>query len=168
MDAHKVLIVDDEESNRFVMCECLEDEAYILVEAFHGQQALEMIEQEQPDVVLLDIMMPGLDGMAVLKILQEQKHTCHIPVIMVTAIDARSASLDAGAIDHIVKPFSGSVLRDSVRSALRNGATFGSSPNRGGKLDSIPQFRRRFEKEALEGSNQARLRWVRMQLTIGV
>jgi DNA-binding response OmpR family regulator len=119
----KILIVDDEENNRIVLCDCLADEDYQLLEAVDGQQALDIVERERPDVILLDIMMPGLDGLAVLRKLQEQEHTRNIPVIMVTALDRDtnvSESLDAGAIDHIAKPFSVLVVLARVRSALRN------------------------------------------------
>ena len=139
MDPTKVLLVDDEESSRFMLRECLDDVGYELLEADNGQQALEIVEREQPDVILLDVTMPGLDGMAVLKKLQEQEHTRHIPTIMVTGRDQDtqiSASLDAGAIDHITKPFSKLVVQARVRWALRNRAASTSEPPSGprGKL----------------------------------
>jgi CheY-like chemotaxis protein/MinD-like ATPase involved in chromosome partitioning or flagellar assembly len=88
-----------------------------------GQAALDMVEQNPPDLVLLDIDMPKMDGVKVLKHLKEDEETRHIPVIMVTAVNAESqiaTCLDNGAVDHVVKPFSNVVVRARVRAALRS------------------------------------------------
>jgi DNA-binding response OmpR family regulator len=123
MDQPKVLLVDDDQVIRTLMRYCLDGEAYTLLEAENGQQALEIADQEMPDLILLDVMMPGLDGMAVLRRLKAQDRTRHISVIMFTALSQESQVsewLDAGAIDHIGKPFSALVLRARVRAALRD------------------------------------------------
>ena len=123
MDPPKVLIVDDDDNNRALLCDLLGGEAYRLVEAVDGQQALDIADKELPDLILLDVLMPVMDGFVTLKKLKGQETTRHIPVIMVTALSMDSqisASLDEGAIDHIVKPFSGLVVRARVRAALRN------------------------------------------------
>jgi len=119
----KVLIVDDDASIRTVLRDVLSGEPYTLLEAADGQQALQLADSEQPDLILLDIMMPGMDGDLILRKLKEQEKTRSIPVIMVTALNLDtqiSTCLDDGAVDHIGKPFSGMVVRSRVRAALRS------------------------------------------------
>jgi CheY-like chemotaxis protein len=123
MSRPKILIVDDDAINRIVLCDALGVEPYALLEASDGQQALEIADKEMPDLILLDIMMPGMEGDIVLHKLKEQEKTRSIPVIMVTALHSDtqvSICLDDGAADHIGKPFSSMVLRSRVRAALRS------------------------------------------------
>jgi DNA-binding response OmpR family regulator len=123
MDRPKVLFVDDDEVIHTLMRYCLDGEPYTVLDALDGQRGLEIADQEMPDLILLDVMMPGLDGMAVLRRLKAQGRTRHIPVIMFTALKQElqiSEFLDAGAIDHIAKPFSAMVLRARVRAVLRD------------------------------------------------
>ena len=123
MSLHKVLIVDDDEINRIILRHTLSSEGYVLLEASDGQQALEIVDRELPDLILLDIMMPVMDGIQTLHRLKSQDRTCRIPVIMVTALTAEldiATSLEAGAVDHICKPFSELIVRTRVRAALRN------------------------------------------------
>jgi pilus assembly protein CpaE len=123
MDQPKVLIVDDDDNSRSVLCDALGSEPYRFLEAVDGHQALNIANEELPDLILLDVLMPGMDGLATLRQLKAQEKTRHIPVIMVTALNMDSQisqCLDGGAIDHIVKPFSGLVVRARVRAALRN------------------------------------------------
>jgi DNA-binding response OmpR family regulator len=125
MNRSRVLIVDDDADSRAVLCDVLAGEPYTLLEAADGQYALELADKEIPDLILLDVLMPGMDGLGVLHKLKEQRKTCSIPVIMVTALnlDAHvSVCLDSGAADHICKPFSGIVVRSRVRAALRSRA----------------------------------------------
>ena len=122
MDQPKVLIVDDDDNNRGVLCDALRGEPYRLLEAVDGQQALDIADKEQPDLILLDVLMPGLDGIATLQKLKADERTRHIPVIMVTALNFDtqvSMCVDQGAIDHIAKPFSNLVVRARVRAVLR-------------------------------------------------
>ena len=126
MNQPTILIVDDDDNNRGVLCDALGGEPYRLLEAADGQQALDIADKELPDLILLDVLMPGMDGLATLHKLKAQETTRHIPVIMVTALNMDSQislCLDGGAIDHIVKPFSGLVVRARVRAALRNRAS---------------------------------------------
>ncbi|MGA2031849.1 MAG: response regulator [Thermoguttaceae bacterium] len=123
MDQPKVLIVDDDDKNRGVLCDALDGEPYRLLEAVDGQQALDIADKEQPDLILLDVLMPGLDGIATLQKLKADDRTRHIPVIMVTALNLDtqvSMCLDQGAIDHIAKPSSNLVVRARVRAVLQN------------------------------------------------
>jgi DNA-binding response OmpR family regulator len=122
MNQTKVMIVDDDANCLAVLCDVLEGEPYTLLEAADGQQALELANKELPDLILLDIMMPGMDGGLVLHKLKEQERTRAIPVIMVTALNSDtqvSRCLDDGAVDYICKPFSSVVVRARVRAALR-------------------------------------------------
>ena len=123
MYQHKVLIVDDDDNNRGVLCDALGGEPYRLWEAVDGRQALEIAKKELPDLVLLDVLMPGLDGIATLQKLKADGRTARIPVIMVTVLDRDakvSQCLNEGAIDHIAKPFSNLVVRARVRTVLQN------------------------------------------------
>lgn len=102
---YKILIADDEAEIRNVLHLYLEIDGYEVVEAENGPEALEKMKREQPDLVILDIMMPGLDGYRVLRNIREQNN---IPVIMLSAKDAdadKILGLDLGADDYITKPF---------------------------------------------------------------
>ena len=139
----KILIVDDNELNRDVLYDALEGEDYELHEAEDGEDALKKTAEIQPDLILLDVEMPVMDGVTALKKLKEQTETQHIPVIMVTALNTETQiaiCLDNGAIDHIVKPFSNMVIRSRVRVALRSQATAFSEndlPQSPGKIITI-------------------------------
>ena len=130
----KVLIVDDDADSRAVLRDALSSEPYDLLEACDGQQALQIAAGKLPDLILLDIMMPGMDGDLILHKLKEQEETRSIPVILVTALDVLDAQacacLGNGAIDHICKPFSRTVVRSRVRAVLRfrNRITVGDKP----------------------------------------
>ncbi len=102
---YKILIADDEAEIRNVLHLYLEIDGYEVVEAENGLEALEKIRREQPDLVILDIMMPRLDGYRVLRNIREQNN---IPVIMLSAKDTdadKILGLDLGADDYITKPF---------------------------------------------------------------
>ena len=119
----KVLIVDDKEDNRFVLRDALDGEGYELLEAANGREALALTERESLDLVLLDIMMPEMDGIECCRQLKADEATADIPVVLVTALgdDAHVIEgLNAGATDYIAKPFKGPVVRARARAALRS------------------------------------------------
>jgi len=96
----RILVVDDEERNRRLLVAMLEAEGYAAAAASDGAQALELMRQNPPDIVLLDIMMPGMDGYEVARALKADAATRAIPVVMVTALDDRESrlrGLEAGA-----------------------------------------------------------------------
>jgi DNA-binding response OmpR family regulator len=105
-----------------VLCDALGGEPYRLLEAVDGRQALDIADKEQPELILLDVLMPGLDGVATLQELKADDRTRHIPVIMVTVLDRDakvSQCLNEGAIDHIAKPISNLMVRARVRAVLQ-------------------------------------------------
>ncbi len=119
----KVLIVDDDENSRLALIDALEGEAFTIFEAAGGEAALRVIAEQAPDVILLDIMMPGMDGVQVCHTIKQAEDTCDIPVIMVTALGDEQhvlRGLKVGATDYVPKPFSGQVVRARVRAALRS------------------------------------------------
>jgi two-component system, sensor histidine kinase and response regulator len=117
MDKKRLLVVDDEPSNLHVMRQVLKDE-FDLVFANTGEKALQAVVAHRPDLVLLDIMMPGMSGYDVCKRLKADLSTCDIPVIFVTAMsDVKDETLgfDVGAVDYIQKPISGVLVLKRVR-----------------------------------------------------
>jgi two-component system cell cycle response regulator len=118
----RVLVVDDVATNRLLLRAKLSSAYYDVVVAENGTQALEMARSEQPDMVMLDVMMPDMDGFAVCEVLKAAEETAHIPVIMVTALDTpeeRIRGLEAGADDFLSKPFNDLALFARVRNLMR-------------------------------------------------
>jgi two-component system sensor histidine kinase/response regulator len=118
----RVLIVDDECHNRQVLEVMLKPEGFLIMVAASGEEALAMVARQPPDLILLDIMMPGLDGYDVLSEIKGNLATKHIPVIIVTALDDRTAKmrgLSAGAEDFLTKPVDRAELSARVRNLLR-------------------------------------------------
>lgn len=118
----RVLVVDDQEPNVRLLEAKLKAEYFEVVTAFNGQAAIDRAIEEQPDVVLLDVMMPGLDGFEVCRRLKADRRTRHIPVVMITALDQpedRVKGLEAGADDFLTKPVDNLPLFARLRSLLR-------------------------------------------------
>ena len=116
-----VLIVDDEITNIKVLSSLLRDELDVVF-ATNGLAALDIAQTKKPDLVLLDIMMPGIDGYEVCRKLKENPQTTHIPVVFVTAKDQEQDEAEgfaAGAIDFITKPFSPLIVKARVRNHLK-------------------------------------------------
>ena len=118
----RILVVDDDERNHRLLVAMLEAEGYTAGEAADGTQALELVRQSPPDIVLLDIMMPGMDGYEVAHALKADAATRSIPIVMVTALDDRASrlrGLEAGAEEFVTKPVDRNELRIRVRNLLR-------------------------------------------------
>lgn len=121
MEQQKLLIVDDEEANIDVLVSSLADE-YELAVAIDGQKALELASTFSPDLILLDIMMPGIDGYEVCRQLKVDPNTATIPVIFVTAMaemENEAQGLGLGAVDYITKPVSPPILKARVQTHLQ-------------------------------------------------
>jgi two-component system response regulator MprA len=118
----RVLVVDDLVANIKLLEARLAAEYFEVISATNGPAALEICALGQCDIVLLDVMMPGMDGLEVCRRLKRNPRTAHIPVVIVTALDQpadRIAGLEAGADDYLVKPFSTAELIARVRALLR-------------------------------------------------
>ena len=116
-----LLIVDDEKQNRLLLTE-LFGTTYKIIQAKNGVQALEKARQHRPDLILLDVLMPEMDGMCVLRELKRDDATRLIPVIFITALDSATDEengLNLGAVDYISKPFHPPIVRVRVRNQLQ-------------------------------------------------
>jgi adenylate cyclase len=117
----RILVVDDTPTNVRLLEALLAPRGYEVTEATSGEEALSLLEKEHPDLVLLDILMPGVDGYEVCRRLRANPETAHLPVIMITAseINQKVKALEAGADDFVVKPFDKAELLARVGSLLR-------------------------------------------------
>src|SRR5262249_50384610 len=118
----RVLVVDDILSNVKLLEAKLAAEYFEVITAANGQQARARLESDKPDIVLLDVMMPGMDGFEVCRRIKTNARTAHIPIVMVTALDQptdRVSGLDAGADDFLTKPVDDLALFSRVKSLVR-------------------------------------------------
>ncbi len=122
MSKEKVLVIDDEEDILELVKYNLAKEGYRVTGVLSGEEALTKAKQEMPDVVLLDLMLPGVDGLEVCRRLKGNPLTAQIPIVMVTAKGEDAdivTGLELGADDYIIKPFSPRVLLARIRAVLR-------------------------------------------------
>jgi DNA-binding response OmpR family regulator len=118
----KILIVDDEPFNVDYLEQELEDLGYDTVSASNGQEALEKVATEAPDLILLDVMMPVMDGFTVCRILKDHDQTRLIPIVIMTALDTREdriRGIKAGADDFLTKPVHEEELLARIETALK-------------------------------------------------
>ena len=117
-----ILIVDDEEDIVELIKYTLKNEGYAILTALTGEQAIKEARQSRPDLIVLDLMLPGIDGLEVTRHLKNNDKTNHIPIVMLTAKGEESdivIGLEMGANDYISKPFSPKVLIARIRAILR-------------------------------------------------
>ena len=117
----KILLVEDNEMNRDMLSRRLQKQGYVLVTAVDGLQGLKMARSETPDLILLDLRLPEIDGWEVARRLRADISTQHIPIIALTAhamADDRQKALDAGCSDYDVKPVDFPRLLEKIRARL--------------------------------------------------
>lgn len=123
----KILIVEDEpQINRLIELVLLSDGFYKIRKAFDGQEALDMINSDIPDLILMDIMVPSIDGYSLCKLIKDDSRLNSIQIIMLTAKKMEEDILQGfknGAIDYIAKPFSNKILLARIKAHLANSAT---------------------------------------------
>ncbi len=142
----RVLVVDDQDTNRLMLRDLLESQGHDVSEAVDGTAALKSIADATPDVVLLDVGMPGMDGFEVCRRIKAEPSTASIPVLLVTALserDQRLLGIGAGANDYITKPIDKNDLSLRVRNAIRMRQLF---------LEVEGQYRRLEKLELLRDS----------------
>jgi two-component system alkaline phosphatase synthesis response regulator PhoP len=136
----KILIVDDEPDIVEFIEYNLHREQFETIKAFDGPMALKQAREHQPDLILLDLMIPGIDGLEVCRQLKARPETSRIPVIMLTAkgeeIDM-VAGLELGADDYVAKPFRMRLLLARIRAVLRRGASDDDSTPRVTRVDNL-------------------------------
>ena len=118
----RILIVDDDANNRLLLQVMLANEGYEIVTASAGTEALDLVEQLPPDLIVLDVMMPGMDGYQVATRIKANPATRHIPVIMLTALSDKNSmmhGLNAGAEEFLTKPVVRAELSVRVKNLLR-------------------------------------------------
>lgn len=122
LERPRILVVDDHPSSRLTALALLSVEGYDVIEAESGAAALAQVLEANPDLILLDVMMPGMDGYEVCRRLKEDEHTRLTPVVFITALDDRRARLrgiEAGGDDFLTKPFDQLELSARVKSLIR-------------------------------------------------
>jgi phosphate regulon transcriptional regulator PhoB len=128
MPKEKILIVDDEEDILTLLEYNLQQEKYETIGVKTGEAALRLAEEENPDLIILDLMLPEIDGLEVCRILKSNEKTSDIPIIMLTAKGEEAdivVGLEIGADDYVTKPFSPRVLLARVKALLRRKTTKG-------------------------------------------
>ncbi|MBN1176706.1 MAG: response regulator transcription factor [Dehalococcoidales bacterium] len=119
MPGKKVLVVDDDVKTVELVKLYLNRDGYRVITAYNGNEALKLARESQPDLIVLDLMLPGINGLEICRILREESD---VPIIMLTAMttdDDRLKGLDIGADDYVTKPFSPRELAARVRAVLR-------------------------------------------------
>jgi two-component system cell cycle response regulator len=122
MDTKKILVVDDQPGNVFLLQDRLSREGFEVITAYDGTSGIKVAREQNPDLILLDIMMPGIDGFEVCREISSNDFTNHIPIILVTALNSSEDTqkgFDCGAFDYIKKPFNKIELLARVKAAVR-------------------------------------------------
>jgi CheY-like chemotaxis protein len=140
----RILVVDDESLNRQVLGKILEGQGYQVTFAVDGLQALEQVAAAPPDVILLDVMMPRMDGFEVCRRLKADPATMPIPILIVTALDARAdrvKGVSAGADDFLSKPIDPEELALRVRNAVYRKQLYDELASKYAELKAMKELR---------------------------
>jgi two-component system, OmpR family, alkaline phosphatase synthesis response regulator PhoP len=124
MPRQTILVIDDEQDIQKLIQYNLEKEGYQLLFAKTGEEGFELARAKKPDLILLDLMLPGIDGLEVCRMLHASKETRSIPILMLTAKSSETdqiVGLELGASDYIAKPFSVKVLQARIKNIFRSG-----------------------------------------------
>src|SRR3984957_4381096 len=122
----QIMVVDDDQDTVAILAHHLQREGFVPIEANSGAQCLKLVHENEVDVILLDLMMPEMDGFEVVKALKEDPVTADIPVIMITArddLDARAEGMRLGVSDFLAKPVFRRQLANRIRAQLDMAAT---------------------------------------------
>jgi len=152
----KILVVDDNPANRETLCRRLQKQGHLTVEAGDGRAALRRLRDEPFDLVLLDVMMPELDGYSALREMKGDRSLREIPVIMISALDELESvvrCIEAGAEDYLPKPFEPTLLRARIGASLEKKTLRDQERH---YLRTIEQTQRRLGKELEEAANYVR------------
>jgi adenylate cyclase len=154
MSPAKILVVDDVPKNVKLLVDLLTVKGYQAIAAVSGAEALARVESEHPDLILLDVMMPGMSGYEVCRSIRSNPAHCMLPVVLVTALDPaqeRAKGLEAGADDFLSKPVSQAELLARVKSLLRIKMLY-DEVNR--QREELASFNRDLERRVAEGVEQ--------------
>lgn len=122
----KILTVDDDKGMRILLRATLERKGFQVVEASDGEAAVEQVFTSPPDLILMDVMMPRMDGFTACQIIRSTESTAHIPVILLSALSSgqhKAKGLEAGANLYLTKPVPPSILVETVNGILRDAYT---------------------------------------------
>lgn len=153
---YRILVVDDAPANIQTLSASLKEKGYRISVAIHGKQALELMEKLPMDAVLLDVVMPELDGFGVLKCMKENAATQHIPVIMISAQDELEnviRCIEMGAEDYLPKPFNPTLLHARIGACLEKKTLRDTEQEH---LRTIEETQRRLKKELDEATHYVR------------
>jgi two-component system alkaline phosphatase synthesis response regulator PhoP len=131
MPKGNVLVIDDEKDLIELVRYNLEREGFRVIGAGDGEFGLSLVASEKPDVIVIDLMLPGIDGFEVCRLLRSQSGTSNIPIIMLTAKSSESdriVGLELGADDYVTKPFSPRELTARIKALLRRSSGFSTQP----------------------------------------
>ena len=161
----RILLVDDEQAVQTLLAYPLRKDGYEVVSALDGREALDRFAEQRFDLVVLDVMLPKLDGIEVCRRLRSRSQ---VPIIMLTASDDeidKVLGLEMGADDYITKPFSVREFRSRVQAALRRSEMLGHGPNVGSEPIVAGELEIDFERRAVTvAGEQARLTYVEFEI----
>ena len=118
----KILVVEDEPNISNLVKVILQKNGYEVLQAFVGQEGLSMAQREKPDLIILDVMMPNMDGFEVARRLSKMKETKNIPIIMLSSaaqFKDKIKGIESGAIDYITKPFNNKELIEKIEECIK-------------------------------------------------